>query len=293
MNHMNRREFICRSAGTLAAVYAAPSYGATVPAGPLATTVRSLGSTGVSCTLLGLGTGTRGGGGNSNQTRLGMDKCVGLLEYGHQRGLTYFDLADQYGSHKFMAAALNGGISRDKVMILTKTRSRDEAGVRADMERFRTEVGTDYFDIVLLHCLRNPGWTTTLKPCMDALADAKAKGLIRAHGVSCHDLRALEEAAETDWVDVILARINHDGVKMDAEPEKVVPVLRKAHEAGKGILGMKIVGEGRLGDKVSESLEYVLGLGCVDAMTIGFESREQLDDAVTRIEVIAQAQPAT
>ncbi len=138
-----------------------------------------------------------------------------------------------------------------------------------------------------MHCLRKgeEDWPNTLKPQMDVLSEAKAKGHIRAHGVSSHNLGALQAAAETPWADVVLARINPFGVNMDGPVEDVVPALKKLHDAGKGVLAMKVLGEGKpeVVAKMTESLKFVMGLGTVDAMTIGFINTAQLDDAIEKI----------
>ena len=121
---------------------------------------------------------------------------------------------------------------------------------------------------------------------MDGLAKLKDKGVIRAHGVSCHSVAALEAAAAEPWVDSVHTRINPYGMRMDDKPEKVVPVLKKLHAAGKGVVGMKIIGEGQLRnepEKRDESARFVLGLGCVDILNIGFEKIEEIDDFAGRV----------
>jgi aryl-alcohol dehydrogenase-like predicted oxidoreductase len=163
-------------------------------------------------------------------------------------------------------------------------KERPDADVLVD--RFRKELATDYLDLVLLHCQTSPDWPKEQKRYMDKMADLKAKGVIRAHGVSCHSLAALAAAAACPWVDSVHARINHVGAAMDGPPEKVAPVLRKLHDAGKGVIGMKLVGEGRFRDdpaKRDESIRYVLGLGSVDAMVVGFEKAGEMDDFSGRV----------
>ena len=147
-------------------------------------------------------------------------------------------------------------------------------------------IGTDYLDLVLLHCVESAKWPEELRKQMDILAKLKDKGLIRAHGVSCHSLVALEAAAEEPWVDSVHARINPYAMVMDGQPEKVAPVLKRIHDAGKGVVGMKIIGEGRLRDsedKRDESARFVLGLGCVDVLNIGFERESEVDDFAARV----------
>src|SRR5574340_710279 len=127
--------------------------------------------------------------------------------------------------------------------------------------RFLKEIGTDYLDLVLLHCVTSPKWPEQLRPYMDSLDNLKSKGVIRAHGVSCHSVAALQTAAAEPWVDSVHARINPYGMSMDDKPEKVVPVLKQLRAAGKGVVGMKIIGEGRLRndpDKRDASARFVL-----------------------------------
>ncbi|MBI4560279.1 MAG: aldo/keto reductase [Candidatus Hydrogenedentes bacterium] len=286
---MNRREFMKRTAGAVAATMAIPSLGTAQSAKLTATTVRTLGNTGLSCSLLGMGTGTNGWGGSSNQTRKGRTTFVSLLEHGHAQGLTYIDMADMYGSHDYVKAALKNTIQRDKVMLLTKTVARDPKVMRADLERFRKELDTDYLDIVLLHCQTDRGWPEKMRPCMDVLEEAKGKGQLKAHGVSCHDLGALKRVPETPWADVVLARINPFGLHMDGSVDEIVSVLRQIHDTGQGVLGMKIVGNGDLRDRIVPSLQFVLGLDCVDAFTIGFESTEELDGAMGHVAALYPA----
>jgi aryl-alcohol dehydrogenase-like predicted oxidoreductase len=154
------------------------------------------------------------------------------------------------------------------------------------LARFLKEIGTDYLDLVLLHCVESATWPEDLRRQMDILAQLKQKGIIRAHGVSCHSIPALEAAAAEPWVDSVHARINPFRMSMDGPPEKVAAVLQKLHAAGKGVVGMKIIGEGRLRndeEKRDASARYVLGLGCVDVLNIGFEKVEEIDDLAGRV----------
>ena len=288
MSDMNRREFMKWTAGgAIAATVAAPAIAAPgTPPKLTATTMRKLGNTGIECSLLGMGTGVKAWNGKSALTRKGHDAFVQLLEHAYARGIRYFDMADMYGAHPYMKEVMQGPVPRDTVTLLTKTVAREPDGVRSDIERFRKELDTDRLDIVLFHCMTKHGWPEEMRGCMDVLEEAKAKGYIRAHGVSCHSVDALRRAAETEWVDVVLARINPFGVKMDGPPEEVAPVLQTASKNGKGVLGMKIVGEGKCRDRLRESLEFVLGLGCVDAMPIGFLEPAEVDSAIGHVESI-------
>jgi len=285
---MHRREFLIRSAsGFGAAWWLSKDWLAALatqtPLGKFsASDTVTLGSTGIKTSRLAMGTGTVGYDHHSNQTALGVKGLSELLLNGYDHGLRFFDAADSYGSHAHVAEALKH-VQRDKVTVLTKTWARDAAGARADLDRFRRELGVDYLDVCLMHCVTEGDWTQRFHGVMDVLSEAKQKGIIRAHGCSCHSIEALRAAAKSPWVEIDLARINPIGSHMDADPATVVGVLKEMKAAGKAVVGMKILGQGDLRGRQSEALRYALGLGVLDAFTIGAESRAEQEDLIRRV----------
>ena len=285
---MKRREFITTAGYGVGAAWlglnftrrawAMPELGKKFSAADTVT----LGSTGIKTSRLAMGTGTVGVGHHSHQTALGVKGLSDLLLNGYDKGLRFFDAADAYGSHPHVADALKQ-VQRDKVTVLTKSWARDPAGMRADIERFRKELGTEYIDVFLMHCLTEGDWTERYKGVMDVLSEAKQKGIIRAHGCSCHSIEALRAAAKSPWVEVDLARINPAGASMDASPDEVLPVLKQMKASGKAVIGMKILGAGALRQRQDECLNYALGLGVLDAFTIGAENRGEQEDLIRRI----------
>ncbi|MGA2070118.1 MAG: aldo/keto reductase [Sedimentisphaerales bacterium] len=247
-----------------------------------------LGNTGIKVTRVGFGTGMSGGRHSSNQVRLGKEKFEGLLKEAYDRGCRLFDTADMYGSHPYIIPALKG-VPRDKFTIVSKMMIWDPPAEEKEkplvtVDRFLKELNTDYIDLLLLHCMMAPDWNKTLKPYMDGLTEAKAKGKVRALGVSCHSIDALKVAAEDPWVESVHARINATGADMDGSPGEVVPIIRKIHDAGKGVVGMKLIGQGEFRNdrKLREqSADFVLNLGCVDAVVVGFESLDEIKDYET------------
>ena len=290
---MKRRDFIVHAGRGLGAVWLASSrlmaWADAVPALPQkfsAADTITLGHTGIKTSRLAMGTGTVGSGHHSHQTALGIKGLSDLLLNGYDQGLRFFDSADSYGSHPHVAEALKH-VPRDKVTVLTKTWARDPESAQADLDRFRRELGTDYLDVCLMHCLTEGDWTERYRGVMDVLSEAKEKGIIRAHGCSCHSIEALCAAAKSPWVEIDLARINPIGSHMDADPQTVVGVLRQMKSAGKAVVGMKILGEGDLRTRQDEAIKYALSLGVLDAFTIGAESKAEQMDLIRRIGMAA------
>ena len=253
-----------------------------------------LGNSGIETTLVGFGTGVHAGNRTAFLTRQDKNKSLELLEHAWDKGIRFLDCADSYGTHGLVAEAMKK-MNRDELTISSKiwVRSggipepeRPDADVVVD--RFRKELNTDYIDIVQLHCLVEKDWTDNQKRQMDILDKLKSKGIIKAHGVSVHSLDAMKDAAQSPWVDVIHVRINPYGIAMDKpNPEEVVKVINQLHRAGKGVIGMKLVGNGNLrneSDKIDQAIKFVLGLESVDMVIIGFEEVNQIDNYLVRTE---------
>jgi aryl-alcohol dehydrogenase-like predicted oxidoreductase len=248
------------------------------------------GSTGLRVSRLAFGTGTNGWAGRSEQTDLGVGELARLLRLGHDHGVNFWDAADAYGSHEHLAEALCD-IPRGEVVIATKTTSQSAQQTARDVERFLIELRTDAVDIVLLHCMTQAGWPRRYCGAMEALVRAKEQGKVRAVGVSCHGVGPLLSAAETDLVDVVLARINVAGVHMGAPRSEVVDALERLYTSGKAVYGMKVLGCGRLAGQAHSAMEYVFGLGIVHSIVVGTSSRAQLLENVKLVEEIAARYP--
>jgi len=257
-----------------------------------------LGKTNLKFSRVCMGTGSHGSFRQSNQTRLGRENFQKLLRDAYERGVRTFDLADLYGSHSYLPPALTG-LSRDSYQLISKVWWEDGSLPEPDrpapqivVERFLRELKTDYIDLLLLHCVTAANWPDELRSQMDDLTKLKTQGKIRALGVSCHSLAALNAAVTEPWVESVHTRINPYGMSMDGPPAVVVPVLQKLHAAGKGVVGMKLIGEGRLRhDDVrrDESVKFALGLGCVDVLNVGFEKLTEIDDFAARVRKVPLA----
>ena len=293
MENINRRSFIQKSAigiaGSVAAASGLINLSFNLPSSVMIDTVE-LGETGLQVPRLALGTGSFGWKKTSAQKKLGEENFIKMAQHAFNRGVKFFETADMYGTHEFVGKAMKK-VGRENVTLLSKIMVYEHEGwykpepFQKSIDRFRKELDTDYIDILLLHCMVNSEWPDEYKRYMDDYSEAKQKGIIRQVGLSCHDFGAMQIAAENKWADVLLARINYDGAKMDGTPADVMKVLKKAKDNGKGIIGMKIFGCGDLTkeDQRQKSLEFVIKSGNVDCMTIGMESIAQVDDNIERI----------
>src|SRR5690349_12841908 len=286
MGKLSRREFIGTAVAATGIVGAGSLVGGKLrsrgePAAspfPIDPSIKSptdkvkLGKSGLEVSVVGIGTGTVGWNHQSNQTRLGEEAFTRLVRHAFDSGVTFFDLADQYGSNPYFGRAIKG-ISRDRYVIQTKTNSREPDAVRKDIDRFLGELGTDYIDSLIVHCVTTADWTTQYRGVMDVMEEARQRGKIRAHGVTCHDFGALKSAAASDWVQINQVRWNPRRAHMDADVETARALFRQMRSKGQGMIGMKVVGQGDIvgakGLSPEACFRFQIESGVVDAFVVG------------------------
>lgn len=298
-DQLSRRHFLRQSAEAISVAALGSELIANAEAAPLARSATdwvSLGrKTKVKIPRLGMGTGSING---SVQRALGQEGFNKLLAYAYERGVRYIDTADNYKTHEMIREAIKANkIPRDKIFIQTKLPIRKEttADPMATIDRYRQELGTDYFDSLLIHCATKETWVEDLKPLMAAFDQAQAKGIIKAKGCSCHGLRALRAATHNDWVEVQLARINPQGHHVDQDlPDVHAPQgkydeamkeIKAMHAAGRGVIAMKLVGNGDFTnpDDREKAMRHAVNCGFVDAVVVGFKSNAEIDEAIERM----------
>ena len=260
----------------------------------------------VKTTRVGFGTGMRGWQRRSELTRAGYPKAIELLRFAYDQGIRLFDLADLYGTHDVVAEAMKGK-PRDSYTLVSKIWMHanglpeiERLDPAVTVKRFLGELKTDYIDVVQLHCLQSNSWTTQFAKEMESLEKLKKEGVIRAHGISSHANQATEHAAETEWCDVVHVRMNSEGLNMEGFPddaakrvEEGVRTTQRVHDAGKGVICMKVLGEGKMANDPEmrrRSTAFISQLDCVDVMIVGFCEKEHVTEFLAN--VAAASKPA-
>ncbi len=295
---LSRRQFIQTSAAA-GAVLLSPWSLAKLGAADAPVVVRTatdqvtLGNTGIKSSRLGFGTGSSSG---HEQAALGKDDFIKLIHYAYDQGITYFDCAQTYATFDWMGDAIKG-LPREKLFIQSKIPGQPK-DMLAAIDHHRKVFDTDYVDSLLIHCMTKNAWTDDMKCVMDGFNEAKEKKWIRAKGVSCHSLPALRTATESNWTEVHLVRVNPQGKRIDGLAEEVwnnddpthdvtpvVAEIKKMHAKGRGVIGMKIIGNGQFKNPVDREKSIRFAMACkeIDAVVIGFTKKEQIDEAIERI----------
>jgi 1-deoxyxylulose-5-phosphate synthase len=287
-SHLNRRQFLERSAAAAGALLlGARSWAATKRT---AVDQVALGKTGLKLSRLGFGTGSNSG---NVQYALGQEQFTTLIRYAYDQGITYFDCAQTYRTFDWIKGAIKG-LPREKLFLQSKIPGKPD-DVLATIDKHRKAFDTDYVDSMLIHCMVKGDWTDEWKRIRDAFDEAKEKKWISAKGVSCHSLPALRAATTSTWTDVHLVRVNPQGRYIDGPTESwdksgrdVSPVLaelKNMHAKGRGVIGMKIIGNGdfQQPEDREKSIRYAMSRPELNAIVIGFKSKAEIDEAIKRV----------
>ncbi len=293
MASFSRRDFLKTGAGV-----ALGSPLLAKPARRTATDWVRLGKSKVKVTRLAFGTGTYGG---RVQRQLGQVEFTRLVRYAYDRGIRFFETAESYHGMPDMLAVALKGIPRDSYKLMTKYSTPASGDPAPKIDQFRRQLNTEYIDILLLHCLRPPTWSSDYESLQDGFSQAQGKGIILAHGASVHGLPALRTFPGNKWLEIAMIRMNHNGTRMDTpemrdvdapgDVNEVVAHTKKVHAQGMGVISMKLCGEGRFTrpEDRDDAMKFAMNLGCVDCVTIGFKNTGEIDDTIDRMNRVMNA----
>jgi aryl-alcohol dehydrogenase-like predicted oxidoreductase len=289
MAHYSRRDFLKTG---LAAGALATTGTLSLKADPqTATDWVSLGKTNVKVTRLAFGTGSFSG---QVQRDLGQDQFTRLVRYAHERGVRFYETAESYGGmHEMLGIALQG-VPRDSYRLMTKVTTHNGVNPQDKIDQLRRAAKTEYFDIVLLHWQHTPTWPTDSLRWQDGISEAQVKQAVLSHGASVHGLPALRQVPDMKWLDVAMIRMNHKGVRMDAEDynteglgnvSEVVTHVKKIRKDGTGVISMKLVGEGTFANREDRkaAMKFAFRNAGVTAVTVGYKNNAEIDEAIENL----------
>jgi aryl-alcohol dehydrogenase-like predicted oxidoreductase len=243
----------------------------------------NLGRTELKISKLGFGTFDFG----MPSLKIGDEEGARILMEAFKLGINFWDTSDDYGSHHHIASALKQ-VPRKKAVISTKTYAKNGEEARNSLESSLRELQTDYVDIFLLHYVKYD-WVDGCQRVLREMRGLKTSEVVKAIGISTHSVKVAEKAAKIEDLDVIMAictKINQAAIDKflkhipleDGTMDEMFKALKTAHENGKGIIAMKVLGNGlpflvRNHEKV---IKAVAQLDFVDAMVIGMKNLDEV-----------------
>jgi aryl-alcohol dehydrogenase-like predicted oxidoreductase len=289
MAHYSRRAFI--KTGLAAGAFAGAGSLSLKAERQTATDWVTLGKSGVKVTRLAFGTGSYSG---QIQRDLGQEQFTRLVRHAHERGVRFFETAESYsGMNEMLGVALQG-VPRDSYRLMTKVTTHDGVDPQQKIDQLRRLAKTDYFDIVLLHWQHTTTWPTDSLRWQDGISEAQSKQAVLSHGASVHGLPALRRMPENKWLEVAMIRMNHKGVRMDAEDyntsglgnvSEVVTHVKQVRKDGMGVISMKLVGEGTFTQREDRqaAMKFAFRNAGVDCVTVGYKNTAEIDEAIENL----------
>lgn len=209
------------------------------------------------------------------QADLSISRGAEVIRKAFELGVNFIDTAELYGTYGHIREAIR--LSGEKPVIASKSYAYDEKGAENSLESARRELDVDVIDLFLLHEQES---RLTLRGHRDALEyylRAKAKGIIKAVGVSTHNIEVVRACAQMPEVDVIHPIVNKRGLGIgDGTIGEMLEAIKTAHGKGKGIYSMKPLGGGNLLKSYEESVEFVLDIPFIHSVAMGMQSVEEV-----------------
>ena len=209
------------------------------------------------------------------QANLDVDKGADVIAKAFELGVNFIDTAELYGTYPHIRRAIEKtGI---KPVIAAKSYAYSAEAAAESVEKARKEMNIDCIDIFLLHEQES---RLTLRGHRDALEyylSAREKGILKAVGVSTHNIEVVRACAEMLEIDVIHPIINKSGVGIgDGNIDEMLQAVQNAYNRGKGIYSMKPLGGGNLLFDYTASMEFVLKLPYLHSIAVGMQSEEEV-----------------
>lgn len=235
---------------------------------------RRLGKTGLMVSRLCFGALTIG----PLQRRLTPHEGAEVISRAFAQGVNFLDTAELYGTYPHIREALKKCPHPEEIVIATKSYAYTREGMAESLEKARREMGIDVVPIFLLHEQESRHTLRGHKPALDLLLEAKAKGIVRAVGISTHFVEAVWAAAEMPEIDVISPLINLTGIGIQGGTrDEMLAAISHAARQGKGIYAMKPLGGGHLLSNWAAALEFCLQQEDLASIAVGMKSVEEVD----------------
>ena len=234
-----------------------------------------LGKTNLYVSRISFGTIPFGGRGWRKDPAITPEEAALVLERAFRLGINYWDTAEGYGTHIHVREGLKR-VKREEVVISTKTKAVSKEEAWQCIKNSLSELDTNYIDIYYMHYVNSIEEFRRRSGALEALLEAKDSGMIKYIGVSTHKAEVVKFLIEIPEIDVIMAKVNKIGHRIESPPEMMLEALQEAYNAGKGICIMKILAYGKL--NIREALEWALSLPYVHSICIGMRTIQEVEE---------------
>ena len=195
-----------------------------------------------------------------------------LLIAAHKAGINYIDTARAYTvSEAWIGQSLEEAGLRDDFILATKCRALTKADMEAEIATSLKNLRTDHIELFQFHNPSLDGLKTILAPggAMEALLEAKAKGIVGHIGITAHLAAVFEAALDIPEIETIMFPYN-------IVEQQGRELIDRCAAAGKGFIDMKPLAGGAIEDG-RLALRYVLSNPAVTVSIPGMATVEELN----------------
>lgn len=248
---------------------------------------KELGKTGINVSQIGFGVLTVGG----TQLNLSIEEGAEVLKYAFEKGINFLDTAQYYRTYPYIKKALED--SKFEPVIASKCLDYTYRNMAFAIEEARKELDRDVIDIFLMHEIRNDPDFELRSGAWECLNDYKAKGIVKAIGISTHHTDAAHKMADIPECDILFPLINFQSLGIRCGEgfgtrEDMAEAIKLCSEKGKGVFAMKVFGGGNLTGTYQQALNYVKNLPGIDSMMIGFGKKYEIDQICDYIDGVME-----
>lgn len=209
------------------------------------------------------------------QINLPVEKGADLIVFAMENGINFLDTAEFYQNYSYIRRAIKK--SNRELIISTKSYAYTYNGMRKSVEKARQEMDLDVIDIFMMHEQETILTLQGHREALEYLLNAKAKGIIKAVGVSTHTVEVVNAVADMKEIDVIHPLINFKGIGIkDGNRQDMEKAIEKAFRNKKGIYAMKSLGGGNLIKDKQRAFEYILSIPYLHSVAVGMKSEDEV-----------------
>lgn len=201
-----------------------------------------------------------------------------LLKKAYENGVNFIDTAQMYQTYPHIKESLKG-LKDEDIVIASKSVASDYRGMEDAIHEALKEMNRNYIDIFHLHSAKSEKNVFTEKAeALRCLLDYKEKGLIKAVGISTHNVHVVEEAAFNPDIDVVFPIINKPGLGIiNGNTQDMLNSIKLCAEKGKGLYAMKILAGGNLVGDIINAFDYAKNIKQMSSLAVGMINERELN----------------
>lgn len=233
---------------------------------------RLLGKTGIRVSRLCFGALTIG----PLQANLPLRQGAGIIRKALEAGVNFIDTAELYRTYPYIKKAIKG--IKNEVVIASKSYAYTYQAMKQSVEYALKQLARDYIDIFMLHETESILTIRGHREAVEYLLEAKEKGILRAIGISTHNVEGVTGGAAVPEIDVIHPLINIAGIGIKGgTAEDMLLAIKDAAGRGKGLYAMKALGGGNLLDRTKAAFDYIMSISDLASVAVGMSSNEEVE----------------